>query len=202
MFSGNDTIEDFEYYNLVPRSSAEIRARQLDSIPESQNTTVTIAPVQQNPVAAPPIPIIDNSKTYILGQIGRNSTRRHNETLHAGLAPKRRRAVQEDERGQLEHGFTRYIPLHKRQVEGPIQCGPGNGCADGSCCNTDGRCGFKDAHCGATCISDCDATAMCGIDSSGGDKICALNLCCSYYGWCGVCSAEDPLSLPLLRNPE
>jgi len=36
----------------------------------------------------------------------------------------------------------------------------------------------------------CDATAMCGIDSTGGKTPCALKLCYSYYGWCGT---EDVL---------
>ena len=27
---------------------------------------------------------------------------------------------------------------------------------------------------------------MCGIDSKDGATKCGLNLCCSYYGWCGT----------------
>ncbi len=32
-----------------------------------------------------------------------------------------------------------------------------------------------------TCLSNCEAKAMCGADSAGGSK-CGLNLCCSFYG--------------------
>jgi hypothetical protein len=46
--------------------------------------------------------------------------------------------------------------------------------------------GFKEAQCGASCISNCNATAMCGIDSADGATPCGLNLCCSHYGWCGT----------------
>ncbi|KAF2256755.1 glycoside hydrolase family 18 protein, partial [Trematosphaeria pertusa] len=31
---------------------------------------------------------------------------------------------------------------------------------------------------------------MCGVDSDGGNKKCPLNLCCSYYGWCGTNSTH------------
>ncbi|KAH7401176.1 glycoside hydrolase superfamily, partial [Pyrenochaeta sp. MPI-SDFR-AT-0127] len=69
---------------------------------------------------------------------------------------------------------------------GPIQCGPGSPCKDDSCCSAEGKCGFKVAHCGAGCQSNCQAKAMCGIDSADGSTLCALRLCCSYYGWCGT----------------
>ncbi|KAF6841708.1 hypothetical protein CPLU01_00380 [Colletotrichum plurivorum] len=74
----------------------------------------------------------------------------------------------------------------RRRADGPIQCGPDSPCVDGSCCNSDGKCGFKEANCGASCISNCDAKAMCGIDSADGKTACGLKLCCSYYGWCGT----------------
>ncbi|KAK1566167.1 glycoside hydrolase superfamily [Colletotrichum navitas] len=49
-------------------------------------------------------------------------------------------------------------------------------------------------YCGSTCISDCDAKAMCGIDSADGKTPCGLKLCCSFYGWCGTESVHclDP----------
>lgn len=31
-----------------------------------------------------------------------------------------------------------------------------------------------------------DGTALCGKDSAGGKVSCPLNVCCSYYGYCGV----------------
>jgi hypothetical protein len=88
-----------------------------------------------------------------------------------------------------------FAPTHENflavnGVEGPIQCSKDTPCPDASCCNSDGKCGYKDAHCRpqapVTCLHNCNATAMCGIDSMGGNKKCGLNLCCSYYGWCGV----------------
>ncbi|KAF2738966.1 glycoside hydrolase [Polyplosphaeria fusca] len=78
--------------------------------------------------------------------------------------------------------------------EGPVQCSKDKPCADGSCCNSDGKCGFQKAHCQpdppTSCLSNCNATAMCGVDSEGGRKKCGLNLCCSYYGWCGTNSTH------------
>lgn len=48
--------------------------------------------------------------------------------------------------------------------------------------------------CGATCVSNCVAKAMCGINSIDGQSRCALNLCCSNSGWCGTSAAHclDP----------
>ena len=143
------------------------------------NTDVLDPPVPAEPANAPPIPIIALSEQYILGQINGSIVVPHNISTPTNTTVHRREqpAVSEWMRS----------PLLKRQVvEGPIQCGPGNPCKDGSCCNTSGKCGFKEATCGETCISNCEAKAMCGIDSEGGNVSCALNLCCSYYGWCGV----------------
>jgi hypothetical protein len=83
----------------------------------------------------------------------------------------------------------------RAKLDGPIRCGPGQPCAGGSCCNRSGKCGFTKAHCArAVCISNCNATAICGIDSEDHKTKCGLGLCCSYYGWCGFESAhcKDP----------
>lgn len=84
------------------------------------------------------------------------------------------------------------LSLHKR--DGPVQCCPGSPCKDDSCCGREGKCGFKEPNCGAGCTSNCDAKAMCGIDSADGKTRCGLNLCCSYYGWYGTESVHcyDP----------
>ncbi|KAF2742345.1 glycoside hydrolase family 18 protein [Sporormia fimetaria CBS 119925] len=83
-------------------------------------------------------------------------------------------------------GTTPFVnSLHKR-VDGPIQCGPGSPCKDNSCCGPEGKCGYKEHNCGAGFTSNCDAKAMCGIDSADGATPCGLNFCCSYYGWCGT----------------
>jgi hypothetical protein len=91
-------------------------------------------------------------------------------------------------------------------VEGPIQCGVGKPCLDGSCCNSDGKCGYKSHNCGEKCISNCDAKAMCGMDSADGQTECGLKLCCSYYGWCGTesvhCKDPEPQFGKLIQTDE
>lgn len=63
-----------------------------------------------------------------------------------------------------------------------------------SCCGVNKKCGFGPDYCGqGNCTSNCDATAMCGRYSEGGNIKCGMNLCCSYYGWCGVCARRSPL---------
>lgn len=138
------------------------------------------------------IDILALSEKYILGQVNNtmNGTRPGNTTTHPSSV-KEKRTI-----GNLVRfgdGITRYTPLNKR--DGPVQCGPGSPCLDESCCSVDGKCGFKAAHCGAgNCTSNCDAKAMCGIDSADGKTSCGLKLCCSYYGWCGTESVHcyDP----------
>jgi chitinase len=45
-----------------------------------------------------------------------------------------------------------------------------------SCCSKDGICGYGPTFCGAgNCTSNCNATAMCGIYSEGGNKKCGMN---------------------------
>ncbi|KAF2621430.1 glycoside hydrolase family 18 protein, partial [Macroventuria anomochaeta] len=72
---------------------------------------------------------------------------------------------------------------------GPLQCSASNPCADGSCCNSQGQCGFRDEHCKSNCVANCDATAPCGVNSKGGSRTCPLNVCCSYFGFCGASEA-------------
>ncbi|OCK73889.1 glycoside hydrolase family 18 protein, partial [Lepidopterella palustris CBS 459.81] len=152
-------------------------------------------PVHQSPGKNHPIPIMAISEEYILGQLSTNkstnATSSHsNQTFTGGNAQSKRKSL-------LSRGFTKILPLNKR--DGPIQCGPGSPCLDGSCCNSDGKCGYGSSHCNSTvCISNCDATAMCGRDSLNGTVQCGLNICCSYYGWCGTtdtyCGNPDGLS--------
>jgi hypothetical protein len=67
-------------------------------------------------------------------------------------------------------------------------CSKESPCKDESCCSKDGKCGYKKGHCSIElgCQANCNATAMCGIDSSDHATPCGLKLCCSYYGWCGT----------------
>jgi chitinase len=75
---------------------------------------------------------------------------------------------------------------HVRTALADSQCGPGRPCDDGSCCSEDGHCGFFPQHCGSGCQSNCHAKAPCGVNAAPGKEHCPLNLCCSYYGWCGT----------------
>lgn len=49
-----------------------------------------------------------------------------------------------------------------------------------------GQCGFRDEHCKTSCVADCDAKAPCGVNSKDGSQTCPLNVCCSYFGFCGA----------------
>ena len=133
---------------------------------------------QQNIQAAPPLPILAIGEMYMLGQL----TNVTNST-------------------QIQSNTTSQTHLSRRD-NGPIQCGPGKPCLDKSCCNSDGKCGYGSGHCSTTaptsCISNCDATAMCGKDSKGSRLKCGENLCCSYFGWCGTtklhCNNSDTVT--------
>ncbi|KAI8932594.1 hypothetical protein NX059_010098 [Plenodomus lindquistii] len=73
------------------------------------------------------------------------------------------------------------------------RCSAASPCVDGSCCNSDGLCGYRPEHCRpdspAFCVSNCDATAPCGEFSADGTTSCPLNLCCSHFGFCGASEA-------------
>jgi len=88
------------------------------------------AVVQQNLAKAPPIPILKIGLEYILGQIGANATKRSNESMSE--PPKNAKVAVPR---ALVPQTSIHVPLNKR-VDGPIQCGTGKPCADGSCCNS------------------------------------------------------------------
>lgn len=157
------------------------------------------AAVQQNLALAPPLPILNIGMDYILGQIGADATIKGNRSLSYSENNTQQRS------NRKPHSRRTKLATLSKRVDGPIQCGAGNPCADGSCCNSvsqtlntvfavdrlqEGKCGFKPYHCNpeppVTCLSNCNAKAMCGVDSPGGALKCGLNLCCSYFGWCGV----------------
>ncbi|KAH4252578.1 chitinase [Parastagonospora nodorum] len=142
------------------------------------------------------IDIIGLSEQYILGQLSGNSTRNSIGSVN-GTRLLNETGSAATWRRSSHHQMHQSGALTKRQaVEGPMQCGPGKPCLDGSCCNSDGKCGFKLYNCGEKCISNCDAKAMCGIDSADGQTSCGLKLCCSFYGWCGTedvhCKDPEP----------
>ena len=144
------------------------------------NSSQSVSPSQQNPLIAHPIPILQLSKDYILAGIPGSE---HTSALSSFYQSKTTNPTKRAERRirSLPKLATSSDPAN------PIQCGVANPCKDGSCCNKSGNCGFRESNCGASCISNCNAQAMCGVNSPGGSKKCGLNICCSYYGFCGVC---------------
>ncbi|KAH6644816.1 glycoside hydrolase superfamily [Boeremia exigua] len=70
-----------------------------------------------------------------------------------------------------------------------LQCSAANPCPDGSCCNSQGQCGYRDEHCKESCVATCDAKAPCGVNSKNGGQACPLNVCCSHFGFCGASEA-------------
>ncbi|KAH4000096.1 hypothetical protein HBH98_070970 [Parastagonospora nodorum] len=73
---------------------------------------------------------------------------------------------------------------------GMANCSSRNPCILGSCCNSDGQCGYRPEHCSPsspkTCVANCDAKAPCGKYSADGKTSCPLNVCCSSSGFCGT----------------
>jgi len=168
------------------------------------NSTLSMqkAVLQQNLDMAPPFPVLEVATAHILSQIGANATTTENASM----------AETDLERPQNKAA----VPQRKDAV---AQCGPGLPCSDGSCCNSvsplcsieeiamliisqqEGQCGFTSNICKnsttSTCISNCDASAMCGVDSLDGNQKCPLNLCCSAVGYCGV-GQQFPIDLQAL----
>lgn len=66
-----------------------------------------------------------------------------------------------------------------------LRCDDGP-CVDGSCCGQNHICGYGPDYCGTGCVSQCNATAMCGQYSENAAMPCGMQLCCSASGWCGV----------------
>lgn len=150
------------------------QAFSLSQLIKINTTTVKNNVTQQNLAASPPFPILEIGLEHIMGQWGANATAAENATLPMVKSSK-------------------FAML--KNLDAPAQCSPSSPCADASCCNSEGKCGFTPYNCkntaATTCISNCDATAMCGVDSLDGAQNCPMNICCSYFGYCGV-------SLPLI----
>ncbi|TVY92833.1 Chitotriosidase [Lachnellula willkommii] len=158
-------------------------------VPHSYNTTSAFASPRRNVISqqdlslTPPIPILDIGLQHMLGQMGANATRAENVSMAEAKGQPPPPEVSP---------VSKFTPPH--QNDAPAECGPGQPCADASCCNSEGKCGFKPYNCisstATTCISNCDAHAMCGVDSLQGQQKCELNLCCSYFGYCGATDAH------------
>ncbi|KAF5845875.1 hypothetical protein GGP41_008376 [Bipolaris sorokiniana] len=117
----------------------------------------------QSPEHAPPIPYLNIMSLFTTSQINRSDS-------------------------SVESGFSGSI-FHKRQREedgnGGLLCKKAP-CPDKSCCGPKGVCGYGKDFCGVGCTSNCDAVAICGNFSEGGNTKCGMNLCCSWGGWCGT----------------
>lgn len=76
--------------------------------------------------------------------------------------------------------------VHKRADLPEGTCAPGTPCINGACCSKKGICGYAPTECGTdSCISSCNATAPCGQYAKSAEKNCPLNVCCSFFGFCG-----------------
>ncbi|KAK3326620.1 putative chitinase [Apodospora peruviana] len=82
------------------------------------------------------------------------------DKFHGHVGRFKRRA--EQERRAL---VTAREDLHNltRREDFDGTCAPDRPCPNGACCSTSGFCGYGHDFCGATCISNCDAHAECGI---------------------------------------
>ena len=139
------------------------------------------------------MPILELSRDFILSAIGDNMTQGANPTTNSTLSA-----------GHSSNA-NMFNALIKRDAE---PCAADRPCPDKrfvpiypyltivlisfrSCCSTAGKCGYGPDYCGASnCVSNCDATAMCGKYSEGGSLKCGMSLCCSHYGTLTLCSSN------------
>lgn len=74
-------------------------------------------------------------------------------------------------------------------------CAPGTPCVNGACCGMNGLCGYSPLECStATCLSNCNATAECGQYASASSSSCPLDVCCSFFGFCGTTDVSHVFS--------
>jgi chitinase len=118
---------------------------------------------------------------YILGQLNLTTDSTANSTLKKNSTDLNARHARRH--SHHKHHQSPNLVVRQATDGGPIQCGAGLPCKDGAGCSRLGKYDFKEAHCSpANCLSNCDAKAMCGIDSPEGTTKCGLKLCCSFYG--------------------
>ncbi|KAI4274222.1 MAG: hypothetical protein LQ337_004074 [Flavoplaca oasis] len=187
--------------NLVQRDTNNI------PIPNIPLTDLRQHWSQQNLENAPALPIIGLSELYIQAIVNDSfpdlpPLLNSNTTFSSNSTPR----VQQRSNGHTQKHARFHVdtlpavfnPLLKRGEAEP--CDVGSPCADKSCCGVNKKCGYGPDYCGeGNCTSNCDALAMCGRYSDGGNIKCGMNLCCSYYGWCGTsdvhCGNPDPNGL-------
>ena len=123
----NKSIRKLLARNRSLRKHSKISERGLQS--RLRNDTSKHAIVQQNIAVAPALPILKIGLDYILGNMAANITGRNRTPIsHVNnTLPNSKRS---DSLIQDQGTVT------PRAVEGPVQCGVGKTCADGSCCNS------------------------------------------------------------------
>lgn len=105
---------------------------------------------QANYNIAPPFPILEIASKYVLSQMGVNTSKAQNDSIIAiaenatfvssipntpkvtaqcgiSFSCEATSTTYQNQTSEVDH-------LHKR--DSPVQCGPGQPCIDGSCCNT------------------------------------------------------------------
>ncbi|KAI1749014.1 hypothetical protein F4782DRAFT_514853 [Xylaria castorea] len=207
----NGTVATFER----PLTKEEIE-EHIELLKRETVASNVTAPVQQRFEALakpPPLPIFDITHGYIdllahipfisyVNRVIGNFTsdtlqQKHTKTLKATTTMATARSS-----AMISHNATLSTSSPVVHNLLPRQddighCSAGNPCSDGSCCNTASNCGYGPENCGkGNCTSNCDAKAACGRDSLNGAVSCPLNVCCSYYGFCGVgsdfCDSPHP----------
>ncbi|CAD6447523.1 8ee79419-bd96-49f7-bc53-35763a80c0cc [Sclerotinia trifoliorum] len=209
---GNGTIKTTGYKLTKQEISRIIKRRD-----ESKKALILEQGTGEHPPAkqifdmlpdAPVHPIIEITRSYIREQALeylRASEAYLNQTLQAvGAAMSSsnafwsRKRNRESLRDQDNKGVKKIsTPRLVNRQTGAGSCSIGSPCSDGSCCNAEGKCGYGPDNCGDGCIYNCNATAACGQDGAGGSVKCPLDVCCSYYGFCGVesdfCNSPNPI---------
>jgi hypothetical protein len=172
--------------------------RQADNttLPENATASLLEAPHQafESLPQPPPLPIFGIHREFMAEQANEEPQPYRDSAVSASLNG----TGTDLKRRQSEAMFGSLPDLVPRQ-SGARQCDRATPCPDGSCCNRAGGCGYGEENCGPdNCISNCNATALCGKDSRDGAVSCPLNVCCSYWGYCGV-STRIHLSILFIR---
>ncbi|KAI6091579.1 hypothetical protein F4821DRAFT_226439 [Hypoxylon rubiginosum] len=192
-----EIVEHIKHYERIKR---EMAANNVSAPAQQKFETLT---------QAPPLPITDITRSFIenLAHIPVKSYINQIVSIfHLGLPFSMSTSITQPPAPKATSGISSNTTLSSpnpllrdrfRRQDDVGHCGPGNPCADGSCCNTSGGCGYGEANCGeGNCTSNCGATAACGRDSKSGEVSCPLDVCCSYYGYCGVgtdfCDSPQP----------
>jgi hypothetical protein len=121
----------------------------------NDNSITIVSVVQQNLTDYPPVPILELSTRYILAALEfANHTLKINSTLTANTT----QSTNSTQAKRSENTSPNSFSSLARRDDGPETCDGDAPCADGSCCNGDGLCGYGPDYCSteANCIANCD----------------------------------------------